>query len=59
YASLAGDSLGKVQTISEATSGQDQPAPLQRDSSVAATRVPVEPGEQTLTFTVTVTYALS
>ncbi|MYR08811.1 DUF541 domain-containing protein [Gordonia sp. SID5947] len=59
YASLAGDSLGKVQTISETTSGQDQPAPLKQDSSVAATRVPVEPGEQTLTFTVTVTYALS
>ncbi|AZG48412.1 SIMPL domain-containing protein [Gordonia insulae] len=59
YASLAGDSLGKVQTITEQTSGQDQPAPLQRDSMAAAAPVPVEPGEQTLTFSVTVTYALS
>ncbi|WAC56440.1 SIMPL domain-containing protein [Gordonia sp. SL306] len=59
YAQLAGDSLGKVQTISESTSGQDQPTPLQRDSSVGGTRVPVEPGEQTLTFNVNVTYALT
>lgn len=59
YASLAGDSLGKVQKISETTSGQEQPAPLQRDSSVAAAPVPVEPGQQTMTFSVTVTYALT
>ena len=59
YASLAGDSLGKVQTITESTSGQQQPTSVQRDSAVAAAPVPIEPGEQTLTFSVTVTYALS
>lgn len=59
YASLAGDSLGKVQTITESTSGQQQPTTVQRDSAAAAAPVPIEPGEQTLTFSVTVTYALS
>ncbi|GAC66238.1 SIMPL domain-containing protein [Gordonia soli] len=60
YAGLAGDSLGKVITINETTSGQDQPAAqtLQRDSSAASSPVPIEPGEQTLRFTVTVTYGL-
>ncbi|MFW0792199.1 SIMPL domain-containing protein [Gordonia sp. CPCC 205515] len=59
YASLASDKLGKVQTITEQTSGAEQPATLQRDSSVAASPVPIEPGQQTLTFSVTVTYALT
>lgn len=59
YASLAGDSLGKVQTITEQTSGSTQPTTVQRDAAVAAAPVPVEPGQQTLTFSVTVTYALN
>ncbi|MGV9713803.1 SIMPL domain-containing protein [Gordonia sp. NPDC003424] len=59
YASLAGDSLGKVQTITEQTSGAEQPTTVQRDSAVAAAPVPIEPGQQTLTFSVTVTYALT
>ncbi|MEO9329814.1 SIMPL domain-containing protein [Gordonia aurantiaca] len=59
YASLAGDSLGKVLTIKETTSGQEQPAaPGAYERDVAAAPVPVEPGEQQLTFTVTVTFAL-
>ncbi|MCD2146775.1 SIMPL domain-containing protein [Gordonia paraffinivorans] len=59
YASLAGDSLGKVLTIKETTSGQEQPAsPGAYDRGVAAAPVPLEPGEQELTFTVTVTFAL-
>ncbi|MCH5644270.1 SIMPL domain-containing protein [Gordonia sp. ABSL49_1] len=58
YASLADDSLGDVITINETTSGGQQPAPTyQRD--VAAAPVPLEPGQQRLTFTVTVTYALT
>lgn len=59
YASLAGDKLGAVQTITEQTSGSQQPTTLQRDSAVAAAPVPVEPGQQTLAFSVTVTYALT
>ncbi|MEE3851020.1 SIMPL domain-containing protein [Gordonia sp. LSe1-13] len=58
YASLSGDSLGDVQTINEQTSGQEQPTTMQRDS-VAAAPVPIEPGQQTLTFSVTVTFELT
>ncbi|WP_238422493.1 SIMPL domain-containing protein [Gordonia sp. 'Campus'] len=59
YANLAGDSLGKVLTITESTSGQEKsaaPGTFERD--VAAAPVPVEPGQQELTFTVNVTFAL-
>ncbi len=61
YASLADDSLGKVLTIKETTSGQEQPAspPGTFERDVAAAPVPIEPGEQELTFTVTVTFALN
>ncbi|WP_039880288.1 SIMPL domain-containing protein [Gordonia rubripertincta] len=60
YASLAGDDLGKVLTIKETTSGQEQPAsPGSFERDVAAAPVPIEPGRQELTFTVTVTFALS
>ncbi|MFE0750218.1 SIMPL domain-containing protein [Gordonia sp. NPDC058843] len=59
YANLAGDSLGKVLTITESTSGQEKsaaPGTFERD--LAAAPVPVEPGQQELTFTVNVTFAL-
>jgi uncharacterized protein YggE len=60
YASLADDSLGKVLTIKETTSGQEQPAsPGTFERDVAASPVPIEPGEQELTFTVTVTFGLN
>lgn len=60
YASLAGDDLGKVLTVKETTSGQEQPAsPGSFERDVAAAPVPIEPGEQELTFTVTVTFALN
>ncbi|MGV9827033.1 MULTISPECIES: SIMPL domain-containing protein [unclassified Gordonia (in: high G+C Gram-positive bacteria)] len=58
YASLAGDSLGKVITITE-SSGDAQPQTPQRSSDVAVSAVPLEPGQQTVSFTVTVTYALT
>ena len=59
YAGLAGDSLGDVLTIKESTSGQEQPvSPGTFERDVAAAPVPVEPGQQELTFTVTVTFAL-
>ena len=60
YASMGGDSLGKVITIKETPSGGPQPvegADTPRQSM--ASPVPIEPGEQTVTFTVTVTYGLS
>lgn len=55
YASLAEDSLGSVISIDEASEG-DAPSPM-RDMEAAA--VPLEPGEQNITFTVTVTFALN
>lgn len=58
YASLAGDSLGKVLTITESTDGQSQPAPPGVYERSMVDAVPIEPGEQELTFTVTVTFAL-
>lgn len=61
YADLAGDSLGKVLTITEATSGQDQTSKYEstyRSDGAATAPIPVEPGQQTLTFTVTVRYQL-
>ncbi|MDL9936697.1 SIMPL domain-containing protein [Gordonia sp. ABSL1-1] len=57
YAELADDSLGNVLSISESTSGDEQPAPA--FDRVAAAPVPVEPGQQEVTFTVKVTYALN
>ncbi|GAA1479944.1 SIMPL domain-containing protein [Gordonia sinesedis] len=59
YASLAGDSLGKVVTIKETTGGEQPPAPADARNETLASPVPIEPGEQTVTFTVTVTYGLS
>lgn len=58
YAELADDDLGKVLTIDEASSSQTQPA-TGRVQSDAVAAVPIEPGEQTLSFTVTVKYALT
>lgn len=61
YADLAGDSLGKVLTITEATSGQEQTSKYEstyRADGAATAPIPVEPGQQTLTFTVTVKYQL-
>lgn len=57
YADLAGDSLGSVQSIDESTEGQSGPSVMRADS--LASPVPLEPGEQTLTFTVKVTYSLT
>ncbi len=60
YAKLADDSLGKVLVITEASSAQEPvtrtPSTYRADAAVSP--VPVEPGQQTLTFSVTVKYAL-
>ncbi|MFE9579036.1 SIMPL domain-containing protein [Nocardia sp. NPDC006044] len=57
YAVLAGVRLTKVMTITEANSRDDDGAKLSgRDS--AAQSVPLEPGTQTVTFTVKVTWGL-
>jgi uncharacterized protein YggE len=58
YAGLSGDELGKVLTIDESTSGQEAPASDQMRSALVDSRVPLEPGQQTVGFTVTVKWQL-
>jgi uncharacterized protein YggE len=57
YAQLSGLKLGKVISISETHSGTPAPTPLPRDAM--ATPVPVEPGQQTVNFSVTAIWELS
>jgi uncharacterized protein YggE len=58
YAGLSGDELGKVLTIDESTSGQEAPASDQMRSALVDSRVPLEPGQQTVGLTVTVNWQL-
>lgn len=60
YARLAGDKLGKALVITETNSVDAPPTTFRGapDSAVAAP-VPIEPGEQTLTYRVTVKFALT
>ncbi|HET6732905.1 SIMPL domain-containing protein [Mycobacterium sp.] len=58
YAQLSGMDLGKVVSISEAA-GPQPPVPLQRGAEMAAVPVPVEPGQQTVGFSVTVIWELA
>ena len=58
YASLAGDSLGLVISVDESTTtDQSSPGPMMR-STMSASPVPIEAGQQSVTLTVKVTYAL-
>jgi len=60
YARLAGDKLGKALVITE-TNTADSVGPSYRRApdAMAAAPVPIEPGQQTLTYTVTVKFALT
>lgn len=61
YARLAGDKLGKALVITE-TNVVDSPQPTTyrgAPDSAAAAPVPLEPGQQTLTYRVTVKFALT
>ncbi|WP_069160743.1 SIMPL domain-containing protein [Nocardia altamirensis] len=57
YAVLAGVKLTDVLTISEASTRDDSPKTAARDAGSAAS-LPLEPGTQTVTFTVKVTWGL-
>ncbi|MGF6882319.1 uncharacterized protein YggE [Nocardia sp. GAS34] len=57
YAVLSGLKLGSVTTINETSSGANPPPPSAR-SQFAAPDIPLEPGTQTVTFTVTVKWEL-
>lgn len=57
YAQLAGLSLGKVVSISE-TSGATPPTPTPMPRAPMATEVPLQPGQQTVNFSVTAVWEL-
>ena len=59
YAQLSGLSLGDVISISE-VAGTQPPVPMQRNGAemAMAAPVPVEPGQQTVAFSVTVIWEL-
>ena len=60
YAQLSGMSLGKVVSISESAGRQPPPVPYRGDQEMAmAAPVPVEPGQQTVGFSVTVVWELA
>ncbi|MFV1364392.1 SIMPL domain-containing protein [Mycolicibacterium elephantis] len=59
YAELSGLDLGQVISISEATGQQQPPTPLPTPRGAEMAAVPLEPGEQTVGFTVTVVWELT
>jgi hypothetical protein len=58
YAEAAGLKLGKPIRIDEQVGGRPGPYPVARMEAAAASAVPVAPGEQTFSVTVTVSYAI-
>lgn len=58
YAEAAGLKLGKPIRIDEQAGGRPGPYPAARMEAAAASAVPVAPGEQTFSVTVTVSYAI-
>ncbi len=60
YAQLSGLSLGKIISISEAPTGsQPPPPPVPMPRGAMATEVPLQPGEQTVGFSVTAVWELT
>ncbi len=59
YAQLSGLSLGKVISISEVSGGTPPPTPTPMPRAAMAEAVPLEPGQQTVGFSVTVVWELS
>ena len=58
YAEAAGLKIGKPVRIDEQAGGRPGPYPVARMDAAAASAVPVAPGEQTFSVTVTVSYAI-
>ncbi|TGD83938.1 DUF541 domain-containing protein [Mycolicibacterium sp. CH28] len=60
YAELSGLSLGKVISISEAPGGTTppQPVPMPSPRGAMASQVPLQPGQQTVSFSVTASWEL-
>jgi uncharacterized protein YggE len=59
YAQLSGLELGKVISISEAGALPPPPTPMPRYDAMSEAAVPIEPGQQTVGFSVTVVFELS
>jgi uncharacterized protein len=59
YAQLSGLDLGKVISISEAPGSPPPPTPLPSTRGAEMAAVPLEPGQQTVGFTVTVVWELT
>jgi uncharacterized protein len=58
YAGLSGLTLGQVISISEVPAGSGPPTPTPMPRAMAAEPVPLEPGQQTVGFSVTVVWEL-
>jgi uncharacterized protein YggE len=58
YAEAAGVKLGKPFRIDEKAGGRPGPYPVARMEAAAASAVPIAPGEQTFSVTVTVSYVI-
>jgi uncharacterized protein len=58
YAELSGMDLGKVISITEAGATVPPPTPMPRFDAMAEAAVPLEPGQQTVGFSVTVVWEL-
>jgi uncharacterized protein YggE len=56
YAKLSGTSLSRVLSVQENVTGQEQP--LTADRSAQASTIPIEPGRQSVTVSVTVKWGL-
>ncbi|OZE74099.1 hypothetical protein CH306_10680 [Rhodococcus sp. 15-725-2-2b] len=59
YATLAGGELGDVLSITESITGQEQPRTFGDSASSFDTAVPIEPGQQTVSVSVSVKWALN
>lgn len=59
YAQLSGLTLGKVISISEVSGGTPPPTPTPMPRAAMAEAVPLEPGQQTVGFSVTVVWELT
>jgi uncharacterized protein YggE len=59
YAHLSGLSLGKVISISEAPGSAPPPPPVPMPRGAMASQMPLQPGEQTVSFTVTAVWELN
>ncbi len=59
YAGLAGGELGDVVSITESITGQEQPTSFRDSAGAASMAVPIEPGQQTVSVSVSVRWALN